>query len=88
MKYIVSCNKMNSAKTLMNKFIERLHENNEISSVTESTKTVYLFNGDSYKFCTTKQRRNYPGRLIYEREFRKAVWNYNPVRDGKFILKY
>ena len=88
MKYIVSCSKMNSVKTLMNQFVEKLRENNELLSIAESTKTVYLLNGDTYKFCTTKQSKSYilGSTIIHEGEFRKAVWNYNPVRDGKFRL--
>ncbi len=91
MKYIITCNKMKSAKTLMKQFIEKLYENNEISSVAEATNTVYLLNGDSFKFCTTKMKNTYNGRyisqkVISEGKFREAVWNYNPIRDHRFYI--
>ena len=80
---------MKSATILMKQFIGQLEDTSQVKSINKSLNVVYLNNGDSYKFLTGKmknsQNKNISETIINEGEFRTAVWNYNPVRDGNFV---
>lgn len=52
--YLIVCDTMTRADKLMNDFIYKLHENDEVKQVSRVSHSVITTNNDRYRFCSLR----------------------------------